>query len=354
MFGPDHPDTAVSFINLAKDFYWQRKYPEAVANYRIGLADAPQGVGQCRRPTRGKRWSIWPTPWPPWPASTNWPARWDAAGEARQEVVALRIERYGADDGRVADARQAVEDIDRVKKLSDVERKKLAEADTAYLNAAKLYTDESKYEAAASAVRASLEGRKAILGDEHRKTLQCENLLANCLYAQRKYSEAEPLYQHVWTSASAIRRRACRHRSELQQSGQGILQPAAIRPGRGRITARPWRFAARPWDRMPTTRGRRWSIWPTPWPSWPAKRKRPSIGRPRASRPRPRCCALRRERYGEHDWHANEARLALADADKLATLSKAERDRLAKAAELHRKAAELIPRLRLAAPRGQR
>ena len=338
IFGPDHPDTAVSFVNLAKNFYWQRKYPQAVENHRLGLATRRKVLGNQAADTRQTMVDLGDA-LAALAGEHELAGRWDEAREARQEVVALRIERYGADDGRVADARQAVEDIDRVKKLSDADRAKLVEADAAYLSGAKLYTDESKYEAAASAVRTSLAGRKAILGDEHRKTLQSENLLANCLYAQKKYVEAEPLYQHVLD----VRKRLLGQEhadtglsySNLAKDFYNQRQYApAVAQHRSALAIRRKALGSDAYDT-------RQSMVDLADALAALAGEEETAGHWDAARAaRADVLALRVERFGERDWHASEARLAAEETDKLATLGQAERDRLAKADQLHSKAAD--------------
>ncbi len=338
IFGPDHPDTAVSFVNLAKNFYWQRKYPQAVENHRLGLAMRRKVLGNQAADTRQTMVDLGDA-LAALAGEHELAGRWDAAREARQEVVALRIERYGADDGRVADARQAVEDIDRVKKLNDADRAKLVEADAAYLSGAKLYTDESKYEAAASAVRTSLAGRKAILGDEHRKTLQSENLLANCLYAQKKYAEAQPLYQHVLD----VRKRLLGQEhadtglsySNLAKDFYNQRQYApAVAHHRTALAIRRKALGSDAYETRQLMVDLADAL------AALAGEEETAGHWDEARAARADVLALRVERFGERDWHASEARLAAEETDKLATLGQAERDRLAKADQLHSKAAD--------------
>ena len=122
-----------------------------------------------------------------WAGTQEKAQRWDAARKAREEVVALRIERFGEQDYRVTDARIALDDIDRLSKFDPKKRAALAKADEAAQAAERLYYTESKYDAALAAARTAWDGRKATVGPRAQKTLTSENLLGNCLYSLNQY-----------------------------------------------------------------------------------------------------------------------------------------------------------------------
>ncbi len=116
----------------------------------------------------------------------------------------MRLERYGPDDGRVADARLALTDLERLAKLSDADRAALVQAEANHQAAAKIYLEESVYNRAIVLVQAAWESRQKILGPEHRKTLASENLLSNCLFSSNRFTECEPHYKHVLEARLAL------------------------------------------------------------------------------------------------------------------------------------------------------
>ena len=121
---------------------------------------------------------------------------WDAARAQRKEIIALRTERYGSQDWHVAEARLALEEMDQFAKLGKADRATLAKADESHQAASAAFANGSDYAGATANASLAWEERKAILGDENRKTLLSENLLANCLFQQAKYADAESHYQH--------------------------------------------------------------------------------------------------------------------------------------------------------------
>ncbi len=334
LLGPDHPDTASSFNNLAKNFFWQRKYADAVTNHRIALATRRKVLGDQSSDTRQTMIDLADS-LAGLATEQEQAAHWDEARKTREEVVSLRSERYGADDGRVADARQAVEDIERLKKLSDSDRGKLSQADQSYQTAVKLYTEESKYEAAETAIRAALEARKAILGPEHRKTLQCENLLANCLYSQSKYADAEQFYRH----ALDVRMRmlgeehadtALSHNNLAKSLYWQHKYEQAVADHRAALVVRRKVLGPEAIDTRQTMVDLAEAL-----AAWAGEQEQAERWDPARSA-RQEVIALRTERYGQRDWHATEARLALEDTEKLAKMTKADRARLAKAEAAHK------------------
>ncbi len=196
ILGAEHADTANSYTNLAGNFYWSNQYEPAITNYRAGLAIRRKVLGKDHADTKLSIASL-ADALAAWAFTQEKALRWDIARKAREEVLALRSERYGEQDYRVVDARLALEDIELVSKFDPKKRAALAKIDEAAATGERLYYKESKNEPALVAGRTAWEGRKTLLGPEHRKSLGSENLVANCLYSLSQYGESEPLYLHV-------------------------------------------------------------------------------------------------------------------------------------------------------------
>ena len=218
ILGPDHPDTAVQLRSTWPEIsIGQRKFPR---RWRTIASAWPRGARSwaIRQSTRGKRWSIWPTRWPPWPTEHEQAGRWDAArdgpagsrGPAHPSVTAPTTAAWPT-PGRPWKTSTGV------KRLSDADRAKLAEADAGLsdrLQAVQRRVEVRRPRPPTFARRC--EGRKAILGAEHRKTLQSENLLANCLYTPKKIRRGRTvLSARADVRQAAAGRRACRHGFEL-------------------------------------------------------------------------------------------------------------------------------------------
>ena len=203
LLGSEHSETASAYNNLGGNCFYRQRYEDAAANHRSALAIRRKVLGSDAADTKKSLESL-AGALAALAGDYETAARWDAARKARQEVVALRSERWGEQDARAVDARWALKDLDLIAKLSPDQRAALAKADADHAKAADLYVDSTKYEEARALVKPVWETRKKILGPEHRKTLLSENLLANCLYSLAKYGEAEPLYLHVLEQRLAL------------------------------------------------------------------------------------------------------------------------------------------------------
>src|SRR5205085_1879511 len=89
-----------------------------------------------------------------------------AAKKARQEVLAICTKRHGDDHWRVADARRALADVDRLATLTPEQRSRLRQADQLNGSALRLHGQGKVREAIPLAERA-VAIRQQVLGEKH-------------------------------------------------------------------------------------------------------------------------------------------------------------------------------------------
>ena len=94
-----------------------------------------------------------------------------AARAARREALDILRKRPGASDWRVVDARQALEDVERLAGMDRDQHARLAEADRLNRTVLDLY-GAGKYAEAVPLARQALAIRKAVLGEHHPDTAQ--------------------------------------------------------------------------------------------------------------------------------------------------------------------------------------
>ncbi len=201
MLGEEHADTALSYNNLARNF--------SIGNIslRAGGDRPSRGVGRCRRfkvlgpEAIDTRQSVVDLV----DALAAWAAEHEQAEQLgagacrshRSDRPADRERLRRAANWHVTEARlAALEDTEKFAKMSKADRARLTKAEATHKAASAAYSDDSDYEGATNNARIAWQERGAVLGPENRKTLLSENLLANCLFAQAKYAEAEEHYQH--------------------------------------------------------------------------------------------------------------------------------------------------------------
>jgi CHAT domain-containing protein/tetratricopeptide (TPR) repeat protein len=262
-----------------------------------------------------------------------------AARQAAGEALAICTKLDGPKHWRTTDARLALAHVERLARMGPPERRQLQQADRLmgqvvelyragrYAEAVKpcrqaldirrpllgeqdrrcadclaslgsLYERTRDYAQAETLQRRALEIRKAVLGDEHPAYATSLNNLA-VLYADKgAYAEAEALY----TQALAVRRKA-----------QGEKHPDYLFCLRN-LAGLCARMAARYRDAEDFARAA--DCWR-------------------------RVAELKSRVLGERHWEVTDARLALADAERLSHMTAAQRRRLAEARRLDQEAREL-------------
>ncbi len=124
-----------------------------------------------------------------------------AATRSRQEALEILRKRNAEAHWKVIDARLALEDVNRLAKMTSDRRQKLAEADRLNRDVMALIQAGKDGEAMSSARRA-LALRREVLGERHSDYAASLNSLADLLWSQGDYAAARPLY----VQALAIRK----------------------------------------------------------------------------------------------------------------------------------------------------
>jgi CHAT domain-containing protein/Tfp pilus assembly protein PilF len=119
-----------------------------------------------------------------------------AAIAARREARDILRKRLDESHWRVIDARQALEDDERLAGMDHEQRAQLAEAKRQYGMSEELYV-AGKYAEAAAAARRALAIHKQVLGERHPDTVSSLNGLAFLLQAQGDHAGARPLFEQA-------------------------------------------------------------------------------------------------------------------------------------------------------------
>lgn len=115
---------------------------------------------------------------------------------ARQEVLSIHEKLYGKQDWRVHDARLALYDLTLLQKLSKAQRQQLLKAQADAERASAL-VGEGKLKEAVELLEQCVATRKAILGEQHRTTVDNQNYLAVVYQKSGDAARAEPLMKQV-------------------------------------------------------------------------------------------------------------------------------------------------------------
>ena len=227
--GEDHPDTAISYNNLAQTLRAQGKYAEAEAMLPPALAIRPQGPG--RGPPRHRH-----------RATTTWPYDLDAQGKyAEAEAMHRRA--------LAIDSKALGED----------------HPDTAmsYNNLAATLRDQGKYAEAEAMLRNALAICRSRWGRRIPTPPGAQQLGLN-LHDQGKYAEAESCSPQGPGDRPKrrprITPRAVRSATHLAAT---LARPGSL-PRPSRCSERRWRSAVGPWARTTPPRPRATAAWPPP------------------------------------------------------------------------------------------
>src|SRR5262249_33939681 len=112
------------------------------------------------------------------------------------EILKLRSTTLPKDDWRVGDARWALDNIDRLARLSDRDRHRIREADQLNQRVEELHA-HGKYSEAMGPARQALTIREAVLGGPHPDLAQSLNNLAAVFDAQGDDRVAQGYYQRA-------------------------------------------------------------------------------------------------------------------------------------------------------------
>jgi tetratricopeptide (TPR) repeat protein/CHAT domain-containing protein len=118
------------------------------------------------------------------------------ARQARQEVLTIRRKLDGAEHWRVADARLALEDLERRSRMTPAQRQRLGEASRLNEEARALY-GRGKSREAVQAAQQVLAIKKEALGERHPSYATSLNNLALLYDSMGDYGKAEPLHRQA-------------------------------------------------------------------------------------------------------------------------------------------------------------
>src|SRR5262249_55052983 len=126
---------------------------------------------------------------------------WEAAKQARQEVLAIRTKLLGEGHWRVINARWALDRVEMVLKLDGDRRRRILEAERLAMEVQGL-RDKEQFGPAQDRARQSLALRRELLGESHPDYARSLDALGVVLYLQGDSASARPLLER----AVAIRR----------------------------------------------------------------------------------------------------------------------------------------------------
>jgi CHAT domain-containing protein/tetratricopeptide (TPR) repeat protein len=119
-----------------------------------------------------------------------------AAGQARQEVLAIQVKLHNPSHWRVGDARRALEHLDHLRQLPPEELARLKSARQLGAQVAKLY-DAGNYREALPLAQQTVEISKRVLGEAHPNYAASLNDVALLHSSLGDYTRAEPLYRQA-------------------------------------------------------------------------------------------------------------------------------------------------------------
>jgi CHAT domain-containing protein len=182
-------------LTEANRLYRAGKLAEAIAAAEQGLERERQAFGAVREASVG---------WLEWLAGQHEQREdYTAARKARQEVLALRIQRFGERDWRVIDARLALADGERTRAMTPPQRQQQAKSARLQDQVVTLFR-QGRYAEAVNLARQVADLRKQVLGEKHPRYAVSLNDLARLYSTLGDYARAEPLYRQ----ALALRKQA--------------------------------------------------------------------------------------------------------------------------------------------------
>jgi tetratricopeptide (TPR) repeat protein len=209
--GEDHPDTAQSYNNLARNLAAQGKYDEAHPPYEKALAIWRRALGEDHPDTASGYNNV--------AVNLNAQGKYVEAQPLNEKALAILRKALGEEhaltasgynnlaynlnaQGKYAEAQPLYE------KALAIRRKALGEDDpntaSSYNNLAYNLNAKGKYAEAQPLYEKALAIRRKALGDDHPNTASSYNNVAANLNAEGKYAEVQPLYE----KALAIQRKA--------------------------------------------------------------------------------------------------------------------------------------------------
>lgn len=195
LLGEQHPSTAETIHNLASLYKEMGRYAEAETYYREAFAIRKRLLGDqdaaTKRSLNGFLDLLSRL-------AKQQIGKGDLASarKAREEVLAMQAERYGANNWRVTTARLTLTDLDLLGRLAPEQRRELVEADEAMSQVRDLNRKGNAGKAIPVAKRA-MEIRQRILGNEHPQTTASCYSLGWLYKSVGTYTEAEAYYRRA-------------------------------------------------------------------------------------------------------------------------------------------------------------
>gem|GEM_PF-509401 len=269
-----------------------------------------------------------------------------AARQARKETLEGLRQFLPADHWRVVNARVALDRIEKIAGLSELQRPRLIEARQQFETASRLY-GERKYAEAAVAARAAMQTRSELLGQDSSDVALATNLLALALDGSGAHAESVPLLkqaQAIWTRSSGERH------PEVATCLQNLTEtyltigdlPQAERCCREAFEIRLHAYGKQDSDTLTSLR-RLGEIL-----ARKASRQETAANFAAAEQARQQVLELFQEQYGAQDYRTVDARVELEQTRKLARLTADQHTQLAEAATLAAQAAQALRENKLA------
>jgi CHAT domain-containing protein/tetratricopeptide (TPR) repeat protein len=302
LLGEEHRDYALALNALGVLYYGQRNLVQAERFYRRSLDIRLRVLGKNHSITNDnfqQLTDVYAS------RAKQLYSQDDLAGArtALQKALAIEIDRRGEQHSHVNDARLALAYVERVIELSPEQRRRIDDS-VDQLRQAGDSIRQKKYQAAIELAQQALDVRKELLGEDSPSSMDCLDTLAEVHQASGGYAQAEAFLGKLL---------------QLNEKVRGSAHPAyaAILDRQARLYA-----------------------------EWAANLEaRTELAA--ATKFRRKALAVRKQLHGDAHWRVTNARLALAEVERLTKLQPAQRRSLARAEELMDQVSDLKDRGRL-------
>jgi hypothetical protein len=229
--GADHPDSATTLNHLGLTHEYAEDLRQAEAHYRRAVAVFDKARGGQHADTLTVHGNL--------VRVLEKRARRDeeredfpAARQARQEVLNLQTDRYGANTPKARDARWALARVEHLAALGADKRRRLLEADAAMQKVQELHRQNQLRPALASC-RQARDIRKEVLGTDHLDYAATVSWLGALHYKLDEFDQAEPCLRE----AEAVYRQVLGedHPTSVERlRNLGAVYDGLVRVARGR------------------------------------------------------------------------------------------------------------------------